>query len=134
MGKSQDQFYTWTSVADIITFALSLPKHSQTAFLIMFSALCWTIWKIRNESCFQHTKQKSFRSIVLMVVSLINYWTGAIKKHLREMVVADWIPQEIETVPLQIWDPNEDCDGTALQLMVYRPPDDGDDAPAPFAA
>ena len=134
MGKSQDQFYTWNSVADIITFALSLPKHSQTAFLIMFSALCWTIWKIRNESCFHHTKQKSFRSIVLMVVSLINYWTGAIKKHSRELVVAEWMPQEIETVPLQIWDPNEDCDGNALQLVVYRPSDDGDDAPATSAA
>ena len=36
--ESNVEYAWWT----MLVFALSLPKNSQTAFLILFSAFCWT--------------------------------------------------------------------------------------------
>lgn len=43
MGNNQHYFTKWTTIQDIIAFAGSLKGRSKTAFLIMFSALVWTI-------------------------------------------------------------------------------------------
>lgn len=94
----------------------------------MFCALCWTIWKLRNEYCFQHGPKKTFRTIILLIISLITYWTGIVKRQLRELVQADWLPQELDAIPLQVWDPDAEC-GTDLAMVIYQPPDDDDEAP-----
>lgn len=43
MENTQAHFTQWSTINDIIQFALSLPPNSKKAFLIMFSALCWTL-------------------------------------------------------------------------------------------
>ena len=98
MGLSQYYFQNWSSVADIIDFSFTLDKHSQIAFLVVFSAFCWTIWKIRNDACFQHINNKTFRTIVLMIVALVNYWAGMLKRQAREIVLR-WMPTNIQARP-----------------------------------
>lgn len=62
----------------------------------------------------------------------LTYWIGVIKQQIRDIVIADWMPEDIDSIPLQIWDPNEDCDDANLQMVVYRdPPGDGDAPAAP---
>lgn len=75
MGNSQHHFTNWHSIQDILAFAGTLIGKAKTAFLVMFRALCWTLWKLRHESCFQKNTYKTFRTIILLIVSLINYWT-----------------------------------------------------------
>ena len=59
MGKGQHYFSNWSSIEDVVNFALSLPKYDKLAFILTFSAMCWTIWKYRNELCFQNIQQKT---------------------------------------------------------------------------
>lgn len=50
MGQCQDFFTGWHSMSesDIVTFALTLKAENRSAFLIVVSAVCWSIWKHRN--------------------------------------------------------------------------------------
>lgn len=57
LGHRQNQFKQWSNVQDIVDFACKLDKNNQIAFLMVSSAACWTIWKIRNEMCFQQKKK-----------------------------------------------------------------------------
>lgn len=81
----------------------------------MFSALSWTLWKMRNELCFETHLENPFRSIIVLIVSLVTYGTGTTKRKTRELIT-DWLPEETEAVPLQVWDPSPK--GHSLQ----RPP------------
>lgn len=94
----------------------------------MFSALCWTVWKLRNDSCFHNTPRKTFRTIILLIVSLLNYWTGIIKRQVRDIVQADWMLEDIDMIPLQVWDPNAEEEDNNMQLVLYHSPsEDGED-------
>lgn len=51
MGQCQDWFTGWHSMSDIVTFALTLKAENSSAFLIVVSALCWSMWKHWNAIC-----------------------------------------------------------------------------------
>lgn len=53
LGNNQLHYQQWRSLKHVFHFALALSKKERTAFLIVFSATCWTFWKHRNEVCFQ---------------------------------------------------------------------------------
>lgn len=65
---------------------------------MIFSALCWTIWKHRNDLIF----------------------------HKRIKVTAtSWLPEDINAIPLRVWDPNDhqiityqDMDGVEPPLLL----------------
>lgn len=68
--RKYPQFYiNWQLFMDVIQFSKALPKNQLQAFLIVLSAsvVCWSIWKMRKESCFSHTPLKSIRQIILMI-------------------------------------------------------------------
>lgn len=128
MGKSQEHFINWSTMKDVIQFALTLLKKSQTTFFIMFGAFCWTLQKLRNEYCFQNAPNKSFRTIVLLIISFVTYWTCLIKRQTMEIVQADWLSDELDAISSQVKDSNEECDSAELQLVLYRnPSDNGED-------
>ena len=79
----------------IIIFAVTLPKHEKTAFLMVLSALCWTIWKHRDELCFQNAHLKTGQNIIFLIISLLKYWLGAkkTKQQIREGAQV-WMPTE----------------------------------------
>ena len=107
LGKSQDSMHTWSNCNDILQFASTLPKTEQMGFLIMYSALCWTIWKYRNGICFNHSPLKTARNIILLIISLITYWTGHMSKKLKEATEA-WLVDTVDAIPLQTLAPDAD--------------------------
>ena len=76
MGQCQSHFLDWHNMNDIRKFALSLPTDQRTAFLTVFCAICWTVWKHRNEISFQNMQPKSARNVILLIMSLVLYWTS----------------------------------------------------------
>jgi len=60
------QFWMWIS---------SILQHSKQFHMVGLAAICWAIWKARNNICFE---KKIIRSteIVCSVISFLNYWAG----------------------------------------------------------
>ena len=113
-GRSQQHFTDWHSISDIFEFAGTLSKNHQIAFLVIFSAICWTLWKHRNAIIFQDTSIKTIRSIILLIISLFQYWSGSLSKKVKQ-VADEWLPLDIEAIPLRVWDPSTDQPPLYLQ-------------------
>lgn len=103
MGNCQDVFTEWNSVSDIIAFACTLTKYKKQAFLIMMSALCWSVWNHINELCFLKTTSiKSNRNIVLLIRSTIFYWLGAVTDQVKEEM-AECMVEDTYCIPLDVF-------------------------------
>lgn len=90
-----------------MSFAYSLPHTQQNSFLTVFSALSWTIWKIRNDICFNNASLPTGRNTIILIISLVLYWTGNEVGQIDE-AVQTWLPQSLENIPLRTFDGNED--------------------------
>lgn len=113
---------------DIIEFSFTLSTSDQQAFLMIFSAICWTILKQWNELCFQNAQPKSSKNIIFLTISLLHYWLGnnKIKEKTKEHA-HKWMPDEeaLEAIPLRVWQPGDD------QLIIYQPTDQSEESSAP---
>lgn len=107
MGACQDISPSWHKFSDIIQFALQLPYQSRIAFLLVVSAVCWSIWKHRNDLCFNAVPVKSTRQIIFLILSLIHYWTGNVKPELQALT-ALWLPIDTDEIPISSWHPDDD--------------------------
>lgn len=121
MGLSQQHYQNWQCIQDIIDYSCSLDKHAQLVFFIVFSTVSWTIWKSRNDLCFQNRNYKTFISVILMIIALANYWTGMDKRQAHELVPS-WLPEDIDAIRLPIWDPED------TKLVLYQPLEDEEDS------
>jgi hypothetical protein len=106
---------------------MSLPNNEKIAFLIVFSVICWTIWKHQNNLCFNKVPIKTGRNLIFLIISLLHYWLGA--KRTSQQIqdeACSWMPTEemLEDVPLRIWVPGDD------QLVPYVFGGDGGSSPA----
>ena len=108
LGACQDISIGWSKFADIIKFANQLPKNHRVAFLLVFSAVCWTLWKYRNDLCFAQGKEKTVRQIILLIISLVHYWSRKVKKSVSE-ATARWLPDDLDVLPLSTWHPDEEA-------------------------
>lgn len=112
LGKQQLQCSHWHTLEEVFHFAITLPPLEKTAFLIVFSATCWTVWKHRNEVCFNNAQPKTARSLIYLIISLVMYWTGNKKTKARTQQEARaWIPDEeiMECIPLRVIFPGEEA-------------------------
>ena len=75
--------------------------------------MCWTLWKHRNEICFQSYNIKSIRSLIILIISLVDYWTGHTKQRVQD-AVGDWLPTDLDVIPLRTWAPSD------TQLTIYQ--------------
>lgn len=76
MELSQAYLPLWHSLEDILSFAYSLSKQSRVDFLMVFSALSWSVCLLRNKMCFQIFAGESVKSYVLRIINLVNLWVG----------------------------------------------------------
>lgn len=106
MGRCQNNFSPWKTYAHIFDFAGNLDKTNQIALLVVFSALSWTLWKNRNALIFQDSTIKTIGSLILLIISLVDYWAGHMHKHIKS-AIANWLPEDIQAIPLRVWDPND---------------------------
>lgn len=49
MGQSQNYFHEWQGINDTFKFACTPSTKKRTAFLIVFSSVCWTILEHNTE-------------------------------------------------------------------------------------
>lgn len=99
MGNSQLHFHNWSSCDHVVHFAHTLPKIDKISFLVVYSALCWTLWKYQNDLCFNQINPKTSRNLILLIISLVTYWTGNASKRVKEGT-ALWLPQYLDEIPL----------------------------------
>jgi hypothetical protein len=52
MGQFHNISHEWRSIREILAFIQTLPANKKTAAIIVLSAICWSIWKHRNDVCF----------------------------------------------------------------------------------
>ena len=67
LGKSQWVMQNWHTWDDILHFAQTLDYANRTGFMIVLSAVSWSIWKHRNEVCFTNGHVKTARSLILLI-------------------------------------------------------------------
>lgn len=127
-GTCQSVSSNWSKFSDVIHFARQLPYSQKIALLIVCSAVCWTLWKLRNEMCFTNGKKKTHRQILFLIISLVQYWSGSVKETVKDSI-ALWMPVNMDAVPLASWHPDDLMEGgtvedTRMQMVVYTPPSD----------
>lgn len=63
----------------------TLPQCPSMHF-VGLAAVCWGIWRMRNDICFEKKQIKSPTEIVCLICSFLTYWTGLLKKDLQDQV------------------------------------------------
>lgn len=98
---------------DIVNFSHQLPYAQQNAFLVVFSAVCWTIWKHRKDLCFAEGKPKTPRQIN-NISNNISLWFTIGQVTCMKAKVADctalWFPSDMDVLPIATWHPDDVAD------------------------
>lgn len=71
------QFWSW--------IALALP-NGQSVHTFGLAAICWAIWKTRNNACFEGKLIKHPAEIICYACSFMNYWTGLYKTDFQAQI------------------------------------------------
>ena len=114
LGKSQDVMHEWHTFGDILLFACKLNISDRICFLIVLCAVCWTLWKYRNDSCFNNCAARTARTLILQIKSLLSYWSGNVKARIQQGV-EEWMPVVEDAIPLAQYMP--------LEIVPYQPPE-----------
>lgn len=104
----------WDILEDIINFVLTLNNVNRQGFLLVVSVVYWTLWKHRNDRCFNDYTVKSARSLIFLIKSLLCYWIGNTSGAVK-MAVEAWMPIIEDAIPLNQFLP--------LEMVVYKPPE-----------
>lgn len=113
MGQCKDQFHQWDSITDLMTYAFSLDQLNQTAFLIVAGAVIWSIWKHRNDVCFNRKQIHTTKTMILLILSLLHYGSGKLKEEVNTAIGA-WIPADLSVLPLRVGDPADS------EMMIWE--------------
>lgn len=113
IGLCQQYMGQWSSISDVVQFACILPKITRTAFLIVVNAITWSIWKHRNDLCFNNSITHSGRHAILTIISLVVYWIGKLTEDVQVEANA-WLLANVDVVPLQVALPEDEQMATLL--------------------
>ena len=104
MGECQNMIHIWVSFDDVFDYVHSLNGSEKYAFLVVFSAVCWVIWKTRNDCTFRSVTIPSIRNMILLTCSLVHWWTGLARGEVQKLVNR-WLPLDFDVIPLQVVQP-----------------------------
>jgi hypothetical protein len=86
-----------------------LPDGKQV-FFVGLAVVYWSIWKIRNNICFEEKRVKTPTEIICLICSTLTYWAGLQK----------------DTISAQMEHGAEVLKNTALQFHQHERMDGGD--------
>ena len=72
----------WQAMAWAHAFMPGLDK----LHMVLIAAVCWGVWKARNNVTFEEHKLRSPCEILFHISSLVTYWSGMHKKKERDML------------------------------------------------
>jgi zinc-binding in reverse transcriptase len=101
MGNCQLVARSWADFDEVISFDYNLSSADREAFLAVLCVVCWSMWKLRNDVTFQRSQCLSIRSLVILICSLLNYWSGSLKDCVVRKMQC-WMPASIDFIPLQV--------------------------------
>lgn len=102
MGQCTNFINNWHSLSDVISFACTLQKKKKKkAFLLVISAVIWTIWRTRNDLCFNNKIVHSVKNTIVLIVSLVLYWTGSDSEE-TQALIKEWMLLDLDAIPLHI--------------------------------
>lgn len=104
--------FHWHTWDDIFQYSLSLHNYERTGILVVLSAVCWVIWKYRNDLCFNDCTTKSARSIILLIKSIVDYWTCTMKNQAKTTAKL-WVLVIEDAIPLDVIPPD-------MEIVMYR--------------
>jgi hypothetical protein len=59
----------------------------EVVYTLISSAVCWSIWKRRNKTCFDRKPLRNPIEIIIHAGAFLNYWVGLYKEELQEKIV-----------------------------------------------
>jgi hypothetical protein len=62
-----------------------LPEGKQV-FVVGLAAVCWSVWKTRNNVCFEEKRMKAPTEIICLICSTLIYWAGLQKGPVAEQM------------------------------------------------
>lgn len=71
---------------------------------MVICTICWRIWRTRNSICFDNTPLLAIINMLLLMCSLLDYWTGYKKRNMRQFT-NELIPEDLDMVPIQSLSP-----------------------------
>jgi zinc-binding in reverse transcriptase len=104
MGICQNLSPYRYSFDDVMIYAQALPYKEKCAFLTILSAVCWSLWKCRNDIVFNDKHVGSNRNLLIVICSLLHYWSGLGKKDVQGLMKR-WMPEDLNMIPLQALPP-----------------------------
>lgn len=73
--------------------------------MVVLIAVCWILWKSRNDVCFNDCAPKTATTLIFLIKSLLNYWIGKMKKTTAD-AVKSWMLVIEDAIPLNVIPPN----------------------------
>jgi hypothetical protein len=86
---------------DDIFFVFNLSCVEREAFLTVLCAVYWSVWKLRNSIIFQNSSGISVNNIIILICSLMHYWSGVMKDDVVGKMKM-WLLAFLDFIPLQV--------------------------------
>lgn len=60
----------------LLVYSFPYAHRKRKLIAVGIAALCWTIWRTRNEACFQGNYPKDPANLVFLMCYWLKYWAG----------------------------------------------------------
>ena len=68
-----------TNLWQALAWSYAFVPGGKKCYMVGLTAICWSIWKIRNKVTFDNHRMHSPVEVIYMVASLLMYWAGLFK-------------------------------------------------------
>jgi hypothetical protein len=104
--------FGWVNVKFTLSNGIILRRCSHLAslngnlrsFFIVLCAVCWALWQNKNNIVVRECHAQSMRSIICLIISLVNYWSGQFGAAVVPYI-QHWLPGNMELIPIQVLSP-----------------------------
>ena len=96
---------------------MTLDSSQGKAFLSVVSATCWSVWRLRNNICFNEYSMQSIRSMILTICTFVSHCAGNMKAEIQTHL-QKWMSIDVDMIPLQSLSPMKRLSGIEEKGLV----------------